>query len=237
MITLLDNAIPSFLTGNDPISGRFLSWFEAYHSTQFARFYRTEHNGGIAILDNQAVACLPPEDGEEASAFFNLQPEILTLYTNLSGVFDGKEKCFTAMKMSNVVEPTAPEETVRLQELYTFISQYFTDLPPFEAWYLDVSYRTRHGFCRHAVVTEDSSIVSSAMTVAEWGSGALLGGVATAPTHRRKGYAGRCVLALVSLLQKQGKTAWICPYNPPAQALYQSLGFEQNGVVTVVERM
>ena len=237
MITLFDSTAPSFITGNDPVSGRFLSWFEAYHNTQFARFYRTEHNGGIAILDNQAVACLPPEDGEEASAFFNLQPEIRTIYTNLSDVFDGKEKSFTAMKANANFAPNFSQKTVRLQELYTFLSQYFMDLPPFEAWYLDVSYRTRHGLCRHAVVTENNKIVSSAMTVAEWGTGALLGGVATDPVHRRKGYAGRCVSTLVSALQQEGKTVWICPYNSPAQALYQSLGFEVNGAVTVVERM
>ncbi len=236
MISLIERELPPGINGNEPVAGRLLSWWEAYRNTPIARFYQTEHGGCIAVMDTQAVACTPKEDNEEVAAFFDLQPEIRSVYTTDPTCCTGKEKCFTAM-----IAPTVTEaeilETVSVRELYPFLRPFFDDLPPFEAWYLDVSYRTRHDLCRHAVITHNGDIASSAMTVAEWQNGALLGGVATAPDHRRRGYAGRCVLSLTALLQAKGKTVWICPYNPPAQRLYESLGFRAHSTVTVIERM
>ncbi len=236
MISLIDKALPEGFTGQEPVSGRLLAWWEAYHDTTIARFYQTQNGGCIAILDTQAIACIPTEDAEEVAAFFELQPEIRTVYTTVPACFIGKVKRFTAMIAPSVTQAERLE-TVNLQTLYTFLQPFFEDLPPFEAWYLDVSYRTRHNLCRHATITENGLIASSAMTVAEWQGGALLGGVATAPDQRRRGYAGRCVLSLTAALQAMGKTVWICPYNPSAQRLYESLGFREHSTVTVIERM
>ena len=235
MISLIDRELPSGLSGGEPVSGRLLSWWEAYRDTPIARFYQTEHGGCIAVMDTQGVACVPAEDTEEVAAFFELQPEIRSVYTTDPACCAGKAKHFTAMLAPNVTEAEMLE-TVSLRELYPFLQPFFDDLPPFEAWYLDVSYRTRHKLCRHAAITDNGAIASSAMTVAEWQNGALLGGVAIAPDYRRRGYAGRCVLSLTAALQRKGKTVWICPYNPPAQRLYEALGFRAHSTVTVIER-
>lgn len=236
MISLIDKELPIGIAGQDPVSGRLLAWWEAYHDTTIARFYQTQNNGCIAILDTQAIVCIPSEDAEETKAFFDLQPEIRSIYTTTPECAVGKTIYFTAM-----VAPTVTQlermETVKLQVLYTFLKPFFEDLPPFEAWYLDVSYRTRHSLCRHVAITDNGNIASSAMTVAEWQGGALIGGVATAPEFRCRGYAARCVLSLTSILQSMGKTVWICPYNPPAKRLYESLGFRECATVTVIERM
>lgn len=236
MISLIDKELPSGIIAQGPVSGRLLAWWEAYHHTTIARFYQTQHGGCIAILDTQAIACIPEADAEEVAAFIELQPEIRSIYTTELMHFAGKAKRFMAMIAPKVAQAECLE-TVGLQHLYTFLQPFFEDLPPFEAWYLDVSYRTRHGLCRHAAITENAQIASSAMTVAEWQGGALLGGVATAPDYRRRGYAARCVLSLTAALQAMGKTVWICPYNPPAQRLYQSLGFRERSAVTLIERM
>ena len=236
MISLIDGALPPHITGQDPIAGRLLSWWEAYRDTEIARFYRTENNGCIALMDTQAVAYIPTEDADEAASFFEWQPQIGSVCTNVPNCFVGKANTFTAMIAPKVAK-TEVLESVSLQQLYTFLQPFFDDLPPFEAWYLDVSYRTRHGLCRHAVITDHGQIVAAAMTTAEWQGGTLLGGVATHPDFRRRGYAGRLVMALTSRLQEMGKTVWICPYNPPARRLYESLGFCEQGKVIVMERM
>ena len=235
MISLVDRDLPNGIIGDEPVSGRLLSWWEAYRDTAIARFYQTEHGGAIAVMDTQAVACVPAEDSEEVAAFFNLQTDIRSVYTTDSSCCVGNVKHFPAMLAPKISEAeTLP--TVSLRDLYPFLQPFFDDLPPFEAWYLDVSYRTRHDLCRHAAITDNGVIASSAMTVAEWQNGALLGGVATAPDYRRRGYAGRCVLSLTADLQNRGKTVWICPYNQSAQRLYESLGFRLHGTVTVIER-
>lgn len=236
MILLIDKDLPVDIIGNEPVSGRLLSWWDAYHGTTIARFYRTENGGCIGVLDTQAVACVPNEDAEEVASFFEWQPEICSVYTTTLSCCAGKATHFAAM-MAPTVEKSEILECVDLRGLYTFLQPFFADLPPFEAWYLDVSYRMRHGLCRHAAITDNEQIASSAMTVAEWNGGALLGGVATAPAYRHHGYAGRCVLSLTAALQEMGKTVWICPYNPPARRLYESLGFREQSTVTVIERM
>ncbi len=235
MIRLIETDLPPFVRGNEPVSGRLLAWWEAYHGTPLARFFETEGGGGIGILDSQAVVCAPPSDIEEIRAFLAIQPELRTVYTTIPSIADGKQKNFTAMRANHTPENNHLSST-RLQELYEFLNAYFADLPPFEAWYLDVSYRTRHGLCRQSVIQLDGTIVSSAMTVAEWSGGALIGGVATHPHYRRLGYAGQCVNALTADLRQEGKTVWICPYNEPAHRLYQSLGFVDQGTVTLIER-
>lgn len=236
MITLADRRMPSFVTGDEPVSGRLLCCWNAYGKTGIARFYKTEHEGCIAVMDMQAVVCVPPEDREEVAAFLQLQLEIRTVYTTLPHIIDGKETHFTAMK-APVLTQEQPLQTASLRDLYPFLQPFFKDLPPFEAWYLDTSYRTRHGLCHTAVITKNDTIISSAMTVAEWKGGALIGGVATHPDHRRQGHAARLVTDLTATLQKSGKTVWICPYNPPAQRLYRSLGFYESATVIAIERI
>lgn len=237
MIRLMENELPrGFVSGNDVVSGRLSAWWEAYSRTKFAQFFETEHGGCIGMMDTQAIVCAPQEDGEEIGAFLQMQPTVGKVYTTLPDIMSGKVTRFTAMSAThtpNVCGLNSPA----LQELYTFLKSYFDDLPPFEPWYLDVSYRTRHGLCRQTVIKEDGGIASAAMTVAEWGNGALIGGVATDPAFRCCGYAGQCVNALTAALQKEGKTVWICPYNESAHRLYLSLGFVDRGTVTVIERM
>ncbi len=235
MITLVTDQVPSFLNGNDPVSGRLLAWWEAYRNTDIARFYKTEHNGGIAIMDSQSVVCAPAEDTEEIRAFFTMQPTVDTVYSTIPNVIDGEITVFTAMQADFTADKKMLS-AVPLTSLYDFLNTYFGQMPPFEPWYLDVSYRTRHGLCRHTAVQIGESIASSAMTVAEWSNGALIGGVATATEHRRKGLAGQCVTALVGSLQSMQKTVWICPYNETAHRLYRELGFVDSGTVTVIER-
>ncbi len=235
MISLIERELPCGIMGEEPVSGRLLSWWEAYHDTTIARFYQTQNGGCIAILDTQAIVCIPKEDRKEVAAFFDLQPDVHAVYTTEPACCSGKIKHFTAMIAPKITEAETLG-TVSLRDLYPFLHPFFDDLPPFEAWYLDVSYRTRHGLCRHAAITDNGRIASSAMTVAEWKNGALLGGVATAPAYRRRGYAGRCVLSLTAALQARGKTVWICPYNLTARRLYESLGFREHATVTVIER-
>lgn len=235
MITLITDSIPSFVSGNDPVSGRLLAWWDAYHNTGIAHFYATEHGGCIAIVDSQAVVCAPQDDAEEIRAFFNMQPTVATAYSTIPNIFDGNETVYIAMCAEFAAE-AATLHSVPLTDLYSFLSAYFGSVPPFEPWYLDTSYRTRHNLCRHTTVQADGKIASCAMTVAEWQGGALIGGVATATDQRCKGFAGRCVTALVGTLQAMNKTVWICPYNETAHRLYLKLGFVDSGTVTVVER-
>jgi GNAT superfamily N-acetyltransferase len=122
------------------------------------------------------------------------------------------------------------------RKLYPFLANIFPEMPPFDDWYVDVCYRVRHGFCHISAIEWEDMPISSAMTVAEWKDGAVIGAVATAAEHRRKGYAARCVAALTSQLQQAGKTVYICPKNAAAQKVYEQLGFVVCGKTAMIER-
>ncbi len=238
MITLVENSLPLFNT-DSVLIGRLSSWWEAYgNHPHLARFYTDQNGSCAAVLDTQAVlVCKTAAAREEFASFFALQPHIKTLYTDVetAKVLALPFSVQSVMKYEgkpadNVLDQASP------REIYEVLVAVFADFPPFEPWYLDVSYRMRHNLCHQSSAWENGKLVATAMTVAEWGKGTLLGAVATLPECRRKGYAAHCVMALVSYFVKQGKTAYICPKNENARRLYASLGFVEHEAVAYIER-
>ena len=122
MISLVCDQLPSYVVGDEPLSGRLMAWWEAYRGTDFAHFYRTEQGGCIALMDAQAIVCAPAEDAEEISAFFKLQPQVRSLYTNLADVVDGKVNHFTAMRADFAAQPDT-FDTVKLPVLHECLSE------------------------------------------------------------------------------------------------------------------
>ncbi|MBQ9860394.1 MAG: GNAT family N-acetyltransferase [Clostridia bacterium] len=113
--------------------------------------------------------------------------------------------------------------TPKLPAVYALLAECFDTIQPFDAWYVDVSHRVRHDCCQIACICDGDRVVSTAMTVAETESAAILGQVATAPTHRRQGLAAKCVSDLI--LRCKADELYILPVNERAQALYVGLGF------------
>jgi len=110
-----------------------------------------------------------------------------------------------------------------LPSVYDLLKEHFPGISPFESWYPDVSHRVRHGNSHISVILEGERVVSTAMTVAETDTAAVLGQVATHPDFRRRGLAGRCIKSTIS--QCKGKELYILPVNENAQRLYEKLGF------------
>ena len=80
-----------------------------------------------------------------------------------------------------------------------------------------------------AGVYEADTLAAVAMTTAECDTAALIGGVATRPESRGRGYAHCTVMTLAAALQQQGKAVWLSPKNAHAAALYTRWGFVPAG--------
>ena len=122
-----------------------------------------------------------------------------------------------------------PVRNVRAEGVYRLLCDAFPDgaLPPFDAFYVDLSHRLRHGLCRIAAIEDPPGTpVACAMTVAEAPDAVVIGAVATAPQHRKKGYASACIRAL---LAEDARPALIAPADDAAAQLYRSLGFSPCG--------
>ena len=239
MIRLVET-LPA-LADDTLLACRILALWECYGAVPFIRFYSGENGSAAAVLDGQAVALVSEEEREEWAWFLSMQPDIGSILTDpataaaVAEAWGTTPKSYPVMRHTadTIAEETADDASPR--ELYAFLQPIFPGLAPFDTWYPDVCYRSRHGFFRNAVV-RDGDVVSSAMTTAEWTGGALVGGVATAPTHRRRGLAGTCVRALVGALKREGRQVYICPKNEGAMRLYTELGFSVCGEIAQVER-
>ncbi len=216
---------------------------ECYGAVPFIRYYVGDSGSTAAILDGQAMIYAVPEEREELAWFTAMQPDIGSVLTDPATAEAIARRWGSAVREYPVMRyegsPLSCETLSRVspRDLYAFLQPIFPGISPFDVWYPDVCFRERHGFCRHAVVCEDGVPVSSAMTVAEWEGGALIGCVATAPTHRRRGLAGRCVSSLTATLQQEGRRVYICPKNEGAKRLYTALGFAVCGCIAQTERI
>ena len=220
---------------------RVRALWECYGDVPFIRYYLGDEGSAVAILDGQAVVYAAEAEREELSWFLSMQPDVTSVLTDtataamVAAQWDTSVCEFPVMR-ADTPQTLSPSERLSPREMYTFLQPIFPSLAPFDSWYPDVCYRERHGFCRNVGIRDNSTAVCSAMTVAEWSGGALIGGVATAPTHRRRGLAARCVGTLTALLQNEGRTVYICPKNEGAQRVYASLGFTVCDTIAMVER-
>lgn len=104
-------------------------------------------------------------------------------------------------------------------------------LPSRSAWQTRLSEQLTY---RTLFLMEDSTgrVISAAMTSAEGGNAAMLGGVATLMDYRGKGLSTICVGALCAYLFRTGTTSIALFYlqdNTPAGRVYDKLGFQNAG--------
>lgn len=83
--------------------------------------------------------------------------------------------------------------------------------------------------CRIFVASAEGQIVSAALTNAETGELAIIGGVYTPPDYRNQGYASACMFAICQDLVADGKEACLFYDDPVAEGIYRRLGFEKMG--------
>ncbi len=241
MISHITGVLPLTFEG-DILSGYLRGAYEAYGAEQaFLRFYRDEHGAVLSVMDGVATVRCGEGSREEIAVFLELLPEVSAVRTDAAMAKFLSDRWGSSYEVRPVmrcrVPLTATVETVSAspREVYPLLSRIFADFPPFEPWYLDTAYRIRHDCCRIQAV-KNEEVVASAMTVAQWETGAVIGAVATAPEQRGKGYASACVSALAAQLQREEKCVFICPKNEAAQRLYERLGFAAEGTLCWIKR-
>jgi predicted GNAT family N-acyltransferase len=125
-----------------------------------------------------------------------------------------------------------------LDKVYALEKAVFGDtMPPLDEWYTDMSHRLRHGCGKAVGIYEDNTLASAALVTLTTDAVGIIGGVATLPQSRGKGYARRTVFALACALQKEGKRALIIPKNAHADTLYRRWGATQTDTLFCGERV
>lgn len=227
---------------------RIRSWYVAYGAqTRFLSSFTDGRGTFLSVMDGFAVLADLTGDAiggaavdEEWAAFIAMHPDIRRVRCARAAGEQLAAALQAPVTAGNVLRcavcPPAgqtdgpvPVRTVRAEGVYRLLCAAFPDgaLPPFDAFYVDLSHRLRHGLCRIAAIEDPPGTpVACAMNVAEAPDAVVIGAVATAPQHRRRGYASACIRAL---LAEDARPALIAPADDAAARLYRSLGFSPCG--------
>ena len=202
----------------------------------FAAVY-TDGDACLSILDgNGVMAGDTLRDAAEWAAFLGGLPDLKTLLApegllgGMSSMPQWERTPLLVMQYGGAAFPSA-DDAILLDSpraLYPLLSAVFgAAVPPFDSFYVDTAYRLRHGMCHIAAIKGEDALLSAAMTVAETNDAAVIGAVATLPTHRRKGYAAQCLRTLLHALRAEHpkRTIYILPENTSLQHYYAANGF------------
>ncbi len=107
-------------------------------------------------------------------------------------------------------------------------------VPEYEDFMLDMSHKIRHNMAMCTAVVNKNNLISVAMTVAQSRNTAIIGAVAVDPKFRRQGYGGQAVLSLSQILENR-KIFVMCD-KIENERFYKSLGFEDSGSFTVINK-
>ena len=199
------------------------------------RYYTDGEGALLAVMDGVGLLHTATLT-DEWCAFLAMNPDIVVVHCSdtvgaalmSTGLWQGR----VGVTMNYVGErPLCIDNAVcitpYLPAVYALLKEHFPGIAPFDFWYPDASHRVRHGHSHISVVLEGEQVVSTAMTVAECDTAAVLGQVATHPDFRRCGLAGTCIKS--TIFQCKDKTLYILPINENAQKLYEKLGFVADG--------
>ena len=208
----------------------------------FIRYYSDACGGLLSIMDGVGVLCCT-ENVDEWLVFITMNPEIIRLHCSASvgrrlvesGEWQGGEGVVLKYAGGCDVQPSIVCENPYLPHVHALLSECFDDMPALDAWYPDVSHRIRHNCAKIATIYNGEKAVSTAMTVAEIESAAIIGQVATYRDFRSRGYAKTCINSLVS--RCKGKELYILPATDFARTLYENMGFSPIGEWMELQRI
>ena len=217
----------------DIFSIRILSLLGAYGCKYpFARFYRQINEGGnitaiLSVLDKDiTVSYAEFADTDEIAQFVSVIGYDSVLCSELP--IYGSCESGAIMKSEKTVEVQNSALTVNeypnLFDLFSFIGY---DKNSFEAWYVDINHRIRHGFAKAFTLEFDNEIVSSAIFSSIYNGNAILTAVQTKPELRGMGYASALIS---SICCDFGGTIYLMRESGKNESFYEKLGFKNTGI-------
>lgn len=235
MIKLISSPIEfASFCKNDIFYVRIMSLLGAYSTAySFALFYKqVDENGEITAiisrLDNDYTVCHADEfDLDELSEFFSklgFNSVLTDAEVVLPFLYDYGSIMKTAKKTEIVMPNVIIDEYPKLMDLFNLDDYGAID---FEAWYVDISHRIRHGFAKAFTLNIDDEIISSGIFSSIYKNNAVLTAVSTQSLFRKSGYA----TALVSAMLCDVKGAvYLMREKDKNKHFYEKLGFTDCGI-------
>ena len=223
-------------TAGHKIHGLLLAYGADY---DFLPFWIDDNGGFAACLSGCVMADVSATAADEWACFIQMLPQATQVETSaplaaaLADAFT-----FTPRPVLQLPKSAGDAVTPPLSEVYALEKAVFgAAMPPFAEWYADMSHRLRHGCGKAVGIYEGDALASAALVTLTTPQVGIIGGVATLPQSRGKGYARTLVSALAGDLQRAGKQALIIPKTPTADALYRRWGAVETDTLFCGERV
>ena len=191
------------------------------------------HRSVFCLVDNTMLIAGEIEDGDEALAFIKLSgaKEITCSLDNLKTL--GIQACKSGEIICKQIEGRgAAWEAATgapIREIYAILEEVGM-LPDeedaFEAFYLDLSHRIRHGIARVVLSKPTDKLIGCAVVSSVTGTSAILSAVAVREQHRGEGVGTQLVKHAEALLP--GKTMYIYKDTGTNDNFYKRLGYSFN---------
>lgn len=236
MIKLIESKNDISATEENPFGCRIRSMAEAYGIEEpFAQFWTQEGGTTLARMDDTAVLEAGAADWEELAEFLRMLD-----VKALSCSHDAAEKLGLPIDASGAImllkgaaeapRPINAEQNPGLREVYALLCEAQSDTctpPEFEPFYMDMSYRTRHGTAMSAGIRVNEKLAACALCSAMTEQAAVISAVAVLPEYRRKGLGRAAVAALTSQLNRE--RIYIMRADGENEEFYRSMGFVPDG--------
>lgn len=219
------------------------------YDQEFQKVWGEFNDGGelIAVLLKYEENYIPFALGEfDAKGFAEIMDEDPNFYM-MSGLKETTEKIEAFVRRPlNRKRQTYYAKCTKLEPVNTEISivkqaqvedaeglvELSNSIPEFSDSTITVERKRRgleDGSSRSFFIEEDGKMVSMASTTAENTFSAMVVGVATLESYKKKGYATACMVKLCDQLLSEGKELCLFYDNPEAGAIYKRIGFEDIG--------
>lgn len=218
----------------DPVGLRACAAASAYGiDGHVCQFWLQNDDTLLCRVDDSMVLCAGENaDWEELAGFLPLSGAHVLLCREETAEKLGLPVLASGWVMlrESAGAPNAPfcevEENPSLRELHALLTECETDTfhaPEFEAFYLDVSHRTRHGEALSVGLRKGGQLVAAAFCTAKSSALAILSGVAVLPQLRGQGLGAAVVRALQARLCQPRQ----CVYRAQGEhkTFYEALGF------------
>jgi GNAT superfamily N-acetyltransferase len=236
MIKLIESKNDITAREDTPFGCKIRSVAEAYGIGEaFAQFWSQEGGSTLAKMDDAAVLEDRSADWEELAKFLRmLDVKTVSCSEEAAGclglpVSSSGEIMLLCGPAENVRCPEA-ERNPGLREIYALLcaSRSETFHPPeFEPFYMDMSYRTRHGAAMSVGIRAGETLAACALCSSMTEHAAVLSAIAVLPEYRRRGLGRSAVAALTGLLNRE-KT-YLFRADGENEEFYRSMGFIPNG--------
>lgn len=212
---------------------RIMSLIKAYGCDyDFACFYRQldEEKNITAILsklDNDWTLCFDDQANfEELKEFFcviGYSSVLADSAFEFTDSFDEGMVMSSSRKIEFPSQYTEIDRFPKLMELFNFVDY---DTVDFEAWYVDISHRIRHGCANAYTLNVNDEIISSGIFSSIYNNDAILTAVQTSPEFRHMGYGSSLVSEMLGDIKG---TVYLMREMNLNEQFYIRLGFNNTG--------